>query len=84
MKPTSTILSSQSVSKVTASALRPEEFLTTKGLMKLLKIKHRQTIYNLIKEGLPTITVGRNFRFLKNEVIHFLRKNSQSRIKNSW
>ena len=84
MKPMSSVLYNQSVSKVTASSLRPDEFLTTRGLMKLLKIKHRQTIYNLIKEGLPTITVGRNFRFLKMEVIHFLRKNSQSRVKNSW
>lgn len=50
-----------------------EEFLTTKELMQLLKIKHRQTIYSLIDVGLPKIVVGRTYRFIKQEVITFLK-----------
>ena len=69
--------------KLSRSSFLPEEILTTHELMRLLKIRHRQTIYNLIKEGMPVIPVGRNFRFLKDEVIYFLRGQSQSRIKNS-
>jgi len=55
-----------------------EEFLTTQELMQLLKIKHKQTIYNLIRDGMPAISVGKNYRFIKAEVIEFLRELSRN------
>lgn len=60
-----------------ASHLAPEEFLTTHELMQLLKIKHRQTVYNLIKDGMPHVAVGKNYRFIKHEVIAFLKSRSK-------
>ena len=54
-------------------ALRPEEFLTTEELMALLKIGHKQTVYKLIKQGMPAILVGKNYRFIKHEVIQYLK-----------
>ena len=80
-KPVSVFIPPKHSSKVVRSYLNPGEFCTTRGLMNLLKIKYRQTIYNLVNEGLPRIIVGRNFRFLKHEVINFLRRCSQQRIK---
>jgi len=64
--------------KVESRAIAPEEFLTTHELMRLLKIKHRQTVYTLIKDGMPVIKVGKNYRFIKKEVIDFLKKQSES------
>lgn len=52
------------------------EFLTTRELMRLLKIKHKQTIYALIEEGLPSVLVGRSYRFFRSEVIQFLKRRS--------
>lgn len=52
----------------------PDEFLTTRELMRLLKIKHKQTVYGLIESGLPTIMVGKSYRFIKGEVIEFFRQ----------
>jgi excisionase family DNA binding protein len=56
-----------------------EELITTKELMRFLKVKHRKTIYDLIDEGLPVIVVGRSYRFVKREVIQFLKANSGKR-----
>ena len=53
-----------------------EEFLTTEELMRLLRIGHKQTIYKLIKEGLPALRVARNYRFIKHEVIDYLKTRS--------
>lgn len=64
---------------VKQTLIHPEEFLTTKELMQLLKIKHRKTIYDLIAEDMPVILVGRSYRFIRNEVIAFLKKRTQSR-----
>lgn len=61
------------------ASLAPEEFLTTKELMQLLKIRHKQTIYRLIREGLPVIAVGKNLRFIKQEVVGFLKTFSKKR-----
>ena len=62
--------------EVVSQELSSDEFLTTKELMALLKIKHRQTIYDLIDGGMPVILVGRNYRFIRNEVIYYLRTRS--------
>ena len=56
-----------------------EEFLTTHELMQLLKIKNRRTIYDLLDQGMPTIRVGKNYRFIKHEVIEFLKRWTESR-----
>ena len=56
-----------------------EEFLTTEELMRLLRIGHKQTIYKLIKEGLPALFVGRNYRFIKNDVLTFLKELSHKK-----
>lgn len=55
-------------------ALSSDEFLTTRELMHLLKIRHKQTIYGLIGEGLPAVLVGRSYRFFRSEVIQFLKQ----------
>jgi len=65
--------------KTKRTALTPDEFLTTRELMQLLKIRHKQTIYSLIREGMPAVHVGKNFRFIKNEVISFLKQSTKSR-----
>ncbi len=67
----------QPVVEVKTSSISPDEVVTTKGLMELLKIKNKRTIYELIKEGMPTIRAGRNLRFIKNEVLDFLRKRTK-------
>lgn len=60
-----------------ASIISNDEFLTTKELMRLLKVKHKQTIYKLVGDGMPAISVGKNYRFIKHEVIQFLKEASQ-------
>ena len=67
------------LTKVSAIAFEPTDFLTTQELMKLLKIKHRQTIYGLIEAGMPVLQAGRNYRFPKSEVITFLKRHSRVR-----
>jgi len=63
--------------KVSTHRILPEEFLTVRELMSLLKIRHRQTIYTLIDQGMPTIRVGKSYRFIKAEAIDFLRENGK-------
>lgn len=58
--------------------LSPDQLLTTSELMQFLKVKHRKTIYALIKTGLPKIMVGRRFRFVKEEIMEFLRNRSET------
>ena len=68
--------------QVRSFRISEEEFLTTHELMKLLKIKHKQTIYKLIQQGMPAIIVGKNYRFIKEEVVTFLKEESKKhRIK---
>ena len=63
----------ESSREVASKVVPKEEFLTIHELMALLKIKHRQTIYDLIGRGLPAIRVGKNYRFIKHEVIQYLK-----------
>lgn len=79
MKPETRPETAEDSSKLKTTALSPDEFLTTKELMRLLKIKHRQTIYELISSGLPAILVGRSYRFIKHEVVEFLKSQSNHR-----
>ncbi|MDA9101051.1 helix-turn-helix domain-containing protein [Omnitrophica bacterium] len=66
--------------EVCSKKLSPDEFLTTKELMQLFKIKHRQTVYDLIKDGLPVILIGRSYRFVKEEVLQFLKRHAKKRF----
>ena len=68
--------------KVHSTALSPDAFLTTHELMKLLKIKHQQTIYALIKDGMPAILVGKNYRFIKQEVVDYFKQNARPVSRN--
>lgn len=68
----------ESIPQVNTNVLSREEFLTTNELMKLLKIKHRQTVYGLIEKGLPKVVVGNGYRFIRQEVINFLKENSKN------
>lgn len=67
-------ISDQIAPKVKSKVIAPQEFLTTQELMRLFKIKHRATVYELIKNGMPVIKVGKSYRFLKNEVIEFFKE----------
>lgn len=69
-----------SETKVESTKISPDEFLTTAELMKLLKIRHKQTIYNLIEQGMPFIQVGKNYRFIKCEVIIFFKNFSKRNV----
>ena len=70
--------------KAHSRRIAPDEFLTTSELMRLLKIKHKQTVYGLIQEGLPAILVGKNYRFIKNDVVNFLKSHFLKRRKANW
>ena len=65
--------------EVLTRTIPQDEFLTTSELMKLLKVKHPITIYRLISKGMPVIHVGRHYRFIKHEVIEFLKENSRKK-----
>ncbi len=73
-------MKSESVSlsaKVRTVTVSPDEFLTTSELMKLIKIKHRKTIYDLVEDGMPAILVGKNYRFIRQEVIDYFKQNTR-------
>ena len=73
---TATTLKHPSKKAIVTKIIQPEEFLTTEELMSLLKIGHKQTIYKLIKQGLPALRVARNYRFIKHEVVAYLKAHS--------
>lgn len=51
--------------------------MSIKEVCKMLNIT-RPTLDKLRKEGLPYINVGRNIRFNKEEVIQWLKENSNA------
>jgi len=55
--------------------------LTTAELMSLLKVRHKQTIYKLIKEGLPHSMTNGGYYFDPLRVIAHLRTTSGNRLK---
>ncbi len=57
------------------------EVLTTEEVCKLLKIS-RQTIYKLVEQGkLPGTKVGQSYKFLKSELIEFLKGSAAREMK---
>ena len=58
-----------------------EEILTTEEVSKLLRIS-RQTIYKLVEQGkLPGTKVGQSYKFLKSELIEFLKGSAAQEMK---
>jgi len=60
--------------KTSSRSIAASEFLTTYELMKLLKVKDKKTVYRFIQRGMPAIRMGRHYRFIKDEVVTFLKR----------
>ena len=57
------------------------EILTTEEVCKLLRIS-RQTVYKLVDQGkLPGTKVGQSYKFLKSELIGFLKGGGAQQIQ---
>ncbi len=69
------------LAKTKTQKISPDEFLTTYELVTLLKIRDKKVIYNFIREGMPVILIGKQYRFIKNEVIDFLKQRSKEKIR---
>ncbi len=52
------------------------KFLTVEDVAEMLQVT-RTTIYNLKKQGLPFIKLGKNIRFDEEDVIKWVRSNRQ-------
>lgn len=52
------------------------KFLTVEDVAEMLQVT-RTTIYNLKKQGLPFIKLGKNIRFDENDVVDWVRSNRQ-------
>ncbi len=52
------------------------KFLTIEDVAEMLQVT-RTTIYNLKKKGLPFIKLGKNIRFDQEEVVNWVKSNSQ-------
>ncbi|MBE6045888.1 MAG: helix-turn-helix domain-containing protein [Clostridiales bacterium] len=52
------------------------KFLTVEDVAEMLQVT-RTTIYNLKKQGLPFIKLGKNIRFDQDEVVDWVRSNRQ-------
>ena len=58
-----------------------QEILTTEEVCKLLRVS-RQTIYKLVDQGkLPGTRVGQSYKFLKSELIKFLKGKTDQEMK---
>lgn len=53
------------------------KFLTVEDVAEMLQVT-RTTIYNLKKKGLPFIKLGKNIRFDQDEVVQWVRSNTQT------
>ncbi len=56
------------------SVLSLEDLLDMDGLMGVLKIRSRQTVYKLMKSGLPAVYVGGQLRFVPSEVAQWVHE----------
>ena len=52
------------------------KFLTVDDVAEMLQVA-RSTIYNLKKQGMPFIKLGKNIRFDQEEVIHWVKTNNR-------
>ncbi len=53
------------------------KFLTVEDVAEMLQVT-RTTIYNLKKKGLPFIKLGKNIRFDQDEVVQWVKSNTQT------
>lgn len=53
------------------------KFLTIDDVSEMLQVT-RSTVYNLKKKGMPFIKLGKNIRFDQDEVINWVKQNSQA------
>jgi excisionase family DNA binding protein len=51
-----------------------EDLLDIDGLMCVLKVKSRQTVYKLIKSGLPAVYIGGQLRFVPSDVAQWVHE----------
>lgn len=58
------------------------KFLTIDDVSEMLQVT-RTTVYNLKKQGLPFIKLGKNIRFDQKEVVDWVRSNSRSSAQNN-
>ncbi len=58
------------------------KFLTIEDVSEMLQVT-RTTVYNLKKQGLPFIKLGKNIRFDQKEVIDWVKSNSHSDVESS-
>jgi excisionase family DNA binding protein len=58
------------------------KFLTIEDMAEMLQVT-RTTIYNLKKKGLPFIKLGKNVRFVQDEVIEWVKSQKVSITDNS-
>jgi len=56
------------------------KFLTVEDVAEMLQVT-RTTIYNLKKQGLPFIKLGKNIRFDQQDVIDWVKSNTQTEDK---
>jgi len=56
------------------------KFLTIEDVSEMLQVT-RTTVYNLKKQGLPFIKIGKNIRFDQEEVVKWVRSNSRSAVE---
>ena len=57
------------------------EILTTEEVCKLLRLS-RQTVYKLVEHGkLPGTKVGQSYKFLRSELIEFLKGSGAQEMK---
>lgn len=52
------------------------KFLTVDDVAEMLQVA-RSTIYNLKKQGMPFIKLGKNIRFDQEEVINWVKTNNR-------
>ena len=52
------------------------KFLTVEDVAEMLQVA-RSTIYNLKKQGMPFIKLGKNIRFDQEEVINWVKTNNR-------
>ena len=56
------------------------KFLTIEDVSEMLQVT-RTTVYNLKKQGLPFIKLGKNIRFDQEEVVKWVRSNSKRDVE---
>ena len=51
-----------------------EDLLDIDGLMGVLQIRSRQTVYKLMRSGLPAVYIGGQLRFIPSEIAQWVHE----------